>query len=79
MQDLLELFAKAAQLAAQLQVIVPELEKNYADLKDALSSNDKDQIRQRMDALHAQTNNLAADLDALRDPAATKTGSTKRA
>lgn len=67
MEAILRAIAEAAALVQQASILVPQIEANYKQVKDALGSHDDTAVRQQIDTLHAQTNALTAQLDALRD------------
>lgn len=64
--DILSDLAIAANLIAQLQTLVPQLEANYAIVKAALSTDDDAAVRAQIDTLHTDTNALTAKFKALK-------------
>lgn len=73
MSSLLALLAKAEAAVPQVIALVAELKENFEQAKDALSINDRTKLQDKIDSLHAQTTNLTAELEALRDPPAPST------
>lgn len=67
MEAILRAIAEAAALVQQASILIPQIEANYKQVKDAIGSHDDAAVRQQIDTLHAQTNALTAQLDALRD------------
>lgn len=67
LNDLRNMLANAAGFIAQGASLMAEIEENYATVKDALSKDDDASVRAIMDQLHADTNNLTAQINALRD------------
>lgn len=69
MEAILRAIQQALALANQLQGLIPEIEANFALVKDALGSHDQAAVSAAIDHLHVQTNNATAALAAMRDPA----------
>lgn len=68
MDEILRAIAQAAGYVAQLRALLPEIEANWNDVREGLGSHDDAAVRAKIDEIHIDTNNLTAQLNALRDP-----------
>jgi hypothetical protein len=67
MEAILKAIQEAMALASALQTLVPQIEADYAEVKDALSSNDDARLQAMIAQLHSDTTANTAILDGMRD------------
>jgi cell division protein FtsB len=67
LNDLRNLLTTASSYISMGASLMAEIEETYATVKNVLSKDDDAAVRAVMDQLHADTNNLTAQINALRD------------